>query len=86
MKAFDTTFASTLVDGAVAGQPLDVLVAGDDADAKRTLVGLAAAGAPRGIDVGPLEGARQLEGLGILGIGLQESQRTSLASAWKFLA
>jgi predicted dinucleotide-binding enzyme len=36
-KAFNTTFAGTLVDGEVAGQPLDVLIASDDEDAKRTV-------------------------------------------------
>ena len=35
VKAFNTTFASTLVAGQVAGQKLDVLIAGDDQAAKR---------------------------------------------------
>ena len=30
VKAFNTTFAGTLLAGSVAGQPLDVLIAGDD--------------------------------------------------------
>ncbi|MCW5853998.1 MAG: NAD(P)-binding domain-containing protein, partial [Anaerolineae bacterium] len=34
VKAFNTTFAGTLVAGQVAGQPLDVFIAGDDAEAK----------------------------------------------------
>jgi hypothetical protein len=33
-KAFNTTFAGTLVAGQVGGQPLDVFVASDDEDAK----------------------------------------------------
>ena len=86
VKAFNTTFAGTLVQGQVAGQPLDVLVAGDDPDAKRVVTDLANAGGLRGIDVGPLERARQLEGLGFLGTSLQASQGTNFASAWKFLA
>lgn len=86
VKAFNTTFASTLVEGQVAGQPLDVLVAGDDADAKRVIIDLANAGDLRGIDVGPLERSRQLEGLGFLGISLQGPQGTNFASAWKFLS
>jgi predicted dinucleotide-binding enzyme len=36
-KAFNTTFAGTLIDGEVAGQPLDVLLAGDDEEAKVTV-------------------------------------------------
>jgi NADPH-dependent F420 reductase len=86
VKAFNTTFAGTLVQGQVAGQPLDVLVAGDAPDAKRVAIDLVRAGGLRGIDVGPLERARQLEGLGFLGISLQASQGTNFASAWKFLA
>ncbi|MBI3168205.1 MAG: NAD(P)-binding domain-containing protein, partial [Chloroflexi bacterium] len=34
VKAFNTTYAGTLVAGEVAGQKLDVFIAGDDADAK----------------------------------------------------
>jgi len=34
VKAFNTTFAGTLVDGQVGGQKLDVFIAGDDEDAK----------------------------------------------------
>jgi predicted dinucleotide-binding enzyme len=34
VKAFNTTYAGTLVAGQVAGQKLDVFIAGDDADAK----------------------------------------------------
>jgi predicted dinucleotide-binding enzyme len=86
VKAFNTTFAGTLVQGQVAGQPLDVLVAGDAPEAKRLVIDLVQAGGLRGIDVGPLEHARQLEGLGCLGISLQASQGTNFASAWKFLA
>jgi predicted dinucleotide-binding enzyme len=35
VKAFNTTFAGTLVAGEAAGQQLDVLIAGDDAGAKQ---------------------------------------------------
>jgi predicted dinucleotide-binding enzyme len=37
VKAFNTTFGGTLVTGQVAGQPLDVLIAGDNEDAKASL-------------------------------------------------
>ncbi|WP_019011580.1 NAD(P)-binding domain-containing protein [Deinococcus aquatilis] len=86
IKAFNTTFAGTLVAGQVTGQPLDVLIAGNDQEAKNTIAALVNAGGLRGIDVGPLERARQLEGLGFLGIQLQFTQNTNFASAWKFLA
>lgn len=86
VKAFNTTFAGTLVAGQVAGQPLDVLIAGNDANAKATVADLVTAGGLRGIDAGPLQRARQLEGLGFLGIQLQFTQNTNFGSAWKFLA
>ena len=61
VKAFNTTFGNTLVPGEVAGQQLDVLIAGDDDDAKRKVAELVEAGGLRPIDVGPLRRARQLE-------------------------
>ena len=39
LKAFNTNFAATLAGGTVGdAQPTTVLVAGDDVDAKQTLV------------------------------------------------
>jgi predicted dinucleotide-binding enzyme len=40
VKAFDTTFSGTLVEGQVAGQPLDVFLAGDDDGSKETVAQL----------------------------------------------
>jgi predicted dinucleotide-binding enzyme len=57
-KAFNTTFAGTLVEGEVAGQPLDVYVAGDDAGAKETVSQLVRDGGLVAIDTGPLRRAR----------------------------
>jgi hypothetical protein len=84
VKAFNTTFAKTLVAGEVAGQQLDVLIAGDDADAKQKLSGLVEAGGLRPIDVGPLSHAQQLEQLGFLHISLQEPLGSGYGSAVKF--
>jgi 8-hydroxy-5-deazaflavin:NADPH oxidoreductase len=86
VKAFNTTFAGTLVAGQVAGQPLDVLVAGDDDAAKRTVSDLIEAGGLRAVDAGPLSSARYLEALGFLHIGLQGSLGTGFGSAVKFLS
>jgi 8-hydroxy-5-deazaflavin:NADPH oxidoreductase len=86
VKAFNTTFANTLVAGEVAGQQLDVLIAGDDEGAKQKVAQLAEAGGLRPIDVGQLERARQLEQLGLLNIVLQEPQGWGYASAVKFHA
>jgi NADPH-dependent F420 reductase len=86
VKAFNTTFSGTLVEGQVAGQPLDVLIAGDDEEAKETVARLVRDGGLRAIDVGPLERARQLEGLGFLGIALQQPLGLNFQSAWKLIS
>jgi NADPH-dependent F420 reductase len=86
VKAFNTTFSGTLVEGQVAGQPLDVFIAGDDQEAKETVAQLVRDGGLRAIDVGPLERARQLEGLGFLGITLQQPLGLHFQSAWKLIS
>ncbi|HEX6710519.1 MAG TPA: NADPH-dependent F420 reductase [Rubrobacter sp.] len=83
VKAFNTTFAGTLVAGEVGGQPLDVFVASDDPDAKQKVAGLIEAGGLRPVDAGPLRRARQLEGLGFLHMTLQQSLGTGFGSAVK---
>ena len=83
VKAFNTTFASTLVAGEVNGQPLDVFVASDDPDAKQKVVGLIETGGLRPVDAGPLRRARQLEGLGFLHMTLQQTLGTGFGSAVK---
>jgi predicted dinucleotide-binding enzyme len=86
VKAFNTTFAKTLVAGEVAGQQLDVLIAGDDEGAKQKVAQLVEAGGLRPIDVGQLLRARQLEHLGLLHIVLQQPMGWGFASAVKFHA
>jgi NADPH-dependent F420 reductase len=73
VKAFNTTFGNTLVAGEVAGQQLDVLIAGDDEEAKRKVAQLAEDGGLRALDIGPLERAQQLEQLGFFHISAQQS-------------
>lgn len=85
VKAFNTTFAATLVDGAVAGHTLDVLVAGNDEDSKELVSTLVTDGGLNAIDVGGLERARQLEALGLLGITLQSRLDTGFTTAWKLV-
>jgi predicted dinucleotide-binding enzyme len=85
VKAFNTTFAGTLVAGNAAGHPLDVFIAGDDAQAKQTVAKLVSDGGLIPVDVGPLQRARQLEGLGLLGITLQGPQQLNWASGWKLV-
>jgi NADPH-dependent F420 reductase len=85
VKAFNTTFAKVLVPGEIAGQQLDVLIAGDDDAAKRKVSTLAEAGGMRPIDVGPLRRARQLEQFMFLQMTRQEPMGTGYASHFKFL-
>lgn len=83
VKAFNTTFANTLVSGEVDGQQLDVLIAGDDEDAKEKVSRLVSDGGLRPIDVGPLSRAQQLEQLGFLHISLQEPHGLGFGSTLK---
>ncbi|MFI5085789.1 MAG: NADPH-dependent F420 reductase [Actinomycetales bacterium] len=71
VKAFNTTFAGTLVAGEVAGAPLDVFIAGDDASATAAVSSLAADAGMRPIAVGALKRARELEGFQFLVMTLQ---------------
>ena len=83
VKAFNTTFGGTLLSGEVAGQQLDVLIAGDDDAAKQKVAQLVTDGGLRPIDVGPLARAQQLEQLGFLHISLQQPHELGFASAIK---
>jgi hypothetical protein len=83
VKAFNTTFAGTLVDREVAGQQLDVLIASDDEEAKRKVSQLVSGGGLRPVDVGPLGRAQQLEHLGFLHISLQQPLGLGFGSAVK---
>lgn len=85
VKAFNTVFAGTLTEGSVGGQPLDVLIASDDDQAKSTVTRLVEGGGMRALDAGGLERAHELEALGYLHMSLQESLGGGFASAVKFL-
>lgn len=85
VKAFNTTFAPTLVAGQVGGQPLDVLIAGDNENAKSALATVVQAGGLRPVDTGPLKRARELEALGLLHMALQPSRSPQYATAIKIV-
>jgi NADPH-dependent F420 reductase len=85
VKAFNTTYAGTLLAGEVAGQPLDVFIAGDDAEAKSKVAELVKDAGMRPVDTGPLSRARQIEGMQLLHIVTQETLGTNWASAVKIL-
>jgi predicted dinucleotide-binding enzyme len=86
VKAFNTTFAGTLTSGEVAGQKLDVLLAGDDEEAKAKVAELVRDGGLNPIDVGPQKRARELEAAGLLHMGVQGTLGTGFASALKIVA
>lgn len=85
VKAFNTTFAGPLLAGAVAGQPLDVFIAGDDDEAKGMVARLVADGGMRPIDAGSIARARELEAMGFLHMAVQGPLGTRFASAVKVL-
>jgi hypothetical protein len=85
VKAFNTTFAGTLLAGKVGGQSLDVFIAGDDAGAKDKVAQLVKDGGMRAIDSGPLSRARQIEGMQLLQIVLQPELGTNWGSAIKII-
>jgi predicted dinucleotide-binding enzyme len=71
VKAFNTTFAGTLVEGTVEGLPLDVFVASDSDEAKAAVVSFVTDAGLRPIDVGPLRRSRELEGFQFVLMTLQ---------------
>ncbi|MFE5663548.1 NADPH-dependent F420 reductase [Streptomyces niveus] len=66
VKAFNTVFGHMLAQG----NPLDVLIAGDDAEAKATVSAFIESLGLRPMDTGSLGMARWLEGTGLVMIGL----------------
>lgn len=75
VKAFNTTFAATLVSGRVGDIPTTVLVAGDDTDAKAELGDVVTAAGLRVLDAGGLSRARELEAIGLLQITMAMAGR-----------
>ena len=66
VKAFNTVFGHVLAQG----RPLDVLIAGDDADAKASVSVFIQSLGLRPLDTGDLAMAHWLEGAGLLMMGL----------------
>ena len=76
LKAFNTNFAATLARGRVGdAEATTVLVAGDDADAKQSLIDLVVAGGLSAVDAGALKRARELEALGFLQLTLAVGEK-----------
>ena len=86
VKAFNTTFAGTLVEGQVAGQRLDVFLASDDGEAKAIVSKLVEDGGLRPVDAGALGRARELEAAGLLHMSVQDALGTGFGSSLKILS
>jgi predicted dinucleotide-binding enzyme len=70
VKAFNTVFAQHMDTGRLGDQSLTAFVAGDDAEAKTTVLALACDIGFDAVDAGPLRNARLLEPLAFLNIQL----------------
>ncbi len=70
VKAFNTLFANVLATGPAEGRPLDVFIAGDDAQAKAQVSVFIENLGLRPFDAGPLPMAQALENAGLLEMGL----------------
>jgi 8-hydroxy-5-deazaflavin:NADPH oxidoreductase len=70
VKAFNTLFANVLAAGSADGRPLDVFIAGDDAQAKARVSAFVESLGLRPMDTGQLPMARALENVALLQLGL----------------
>jgi len=70
VKAFNTQFSHVLAVGPLEGRPLDVFLAGDDAQAKARISTFVESLGLRPLDTGPLLMARTLEHVCLLSLGL----------------
>jgi predicted dinucleotide-binding enzyme len=70
VKAFNTLFSHVLAAGPAEGRPLDVFIAGDDAQAKARVSAFIESLGLRPMDTGHLPMARALENVALLQLGL----------------
>ncbi|OZC59740.1 diguanylate cyclase [Rhodococcus sp. 06-621-2] len=82
LKAFNTNFAASLAAKTVGSNPVAVLVAGDDDDAKAVLTSAITAGGNQMIDAGALATARELEAIGFLQLQLAIGQKIGFAGGF----
>jgi predicted dinucleotide-binding enzyme len=70
VKAFNALFSHVLAAGPAEGRPLDVFIAGDDAQAKTRVSAFIESLGLRPMDIGRLPMARTLENVALLQLGL----------------
>ena len=75
VKAFNTTGAGNMANPTYPGGKLMMAVAGDDAEAKKTVMGLAGDIGFDPVDVGPIAMSRQLESLAALWVKFAYAQQ-----------
>jgi len=85
VKAFNTLLASHQADPMADGTQLDGFVAGDDRDAKDTVLELVRSIGLNPVDVGPLVRAQQLEQIAFLNIALNATANGSWTSGWRLV-
>ena len=85
VKAFNTLFAANQSDPVTDGVRLSGFLAGDDPEAKATVLELVGSISLDPVDVGPLTRARQLEGLAFLNITLNIANNGTWQSGWKLV-
>lgn len=85
VKAFNTVFARSMSTGRVAGEPLALFVAGDDAAAKASVMQLGRDIGFEPVDAGPLKVARYLEPMGALSVNLAFTQKLGPGIGFRLL-
>ncbi len=85
VKAFNSALAARQAEPSIDGTPIDGFVAGDDEQAKATVLELVRSIGFRPIDAGPLEAARALEALALLNITLQLRNGWTWQTGWKLV-
>jgi 8-hydroxy-5-deazaflavin:NADPH oxidoreductase len=85
VKAFNTVFASRYAAPAEDGEPLQVLMAGDNTDAKARVAEVATSLGFAPMDAGGVRLARSLEEMAFLNITLNATNGWAWQSAWQLI-
>jgi len=85
VKAFNTVFAQKMAQGAAQGEPLSLLVAGDDKTSKKRVLEWGRSLGYDVVDTGPLTNARWLEALGYLNIQLGYTAGNGTDSGFRYV-